>query len=436
MPEHRQSRIAFLDERVTTAERSQGRTTFDVPFRQRQMPFVKIDVPIGFALYNVLSGRTHRAQSDWIERNGVSPDFFDDPEQDEVQAAQHAILLDMIAMEGLDRDLSERQQRTPAVLTYDGFILDGNRRVAALRDQGAVENIVAVVLPHDATRSEIFETELELQMARETKAEYNWVDQALHVAYGTRELHESIHSVAKRMNESDKVVQAILARLALVDLYLDWLGTAGKYHRIPPDAEQAFIELADREQRQPFRVLPELQRRTIRQACFAVIQADAGGYMDVRRVADALRSAPDEVVNRARERLPDDLIPHLDRPAAPMPQPSDNASGGILAELAADAEMGTPAGAEILNVVSDPGDAQRASPVLIDIATELDEERRESHGNLEPFSKVGRAVKLLQSVHITPDTERLDEVAGRVAEAMVEAERITEQITARRALEQ
>ncbi|MGH3260646.1 MAG: hypothetical protein ACRDNS_01485, partial [Trebonia sp.] len=151
------SRIAFLRERVEAAERAAGRQTFDVPFRQRSQPLVKIDVPIGFPLYNVNSGRTHRAQRAWIEEQNRPSNFFGDPEDDEVQTVQHALLKEMIDLRNLAEDLQNRQQRNAIVLTYDGFIVDGNRRVAALREAGDVENAVAVVLPSDATAPEVYE---------------------------------------------------------------------------------------------------------------------------------------------------------------------------------------------------------------------------------------------------------------------------------------
>ena len=153
-------------------------------------------------------------------------DFFADAEDDEVQAAQNSLLLEMIQDEGLASDLARRQQRNPIVLTYDGFIIDGNRRVAALRDAGDVENVTAVILPPDATLAEVFETELELQMARETRADYDWIDQGLHVRYGINELHEQVSSVAQRMNIQEREVNDILARMVLVDLYLAWAGSA------------------------------------------------------------------------------------------------------------------------------------------------------------------------------------------------------------------
>lgn len=423
------SRIAFLRERVEAAERAANRQTFDVPFRQRSQPLVKIDVPIDFPLYNIQSGRTHRAQRAWIEDNDKPSDFFADPEDDEVQAVQHALLKEMIAERNLADDLQNRQQRNPIVLTYDGFIVDGNRRMAALREAGDVENAVAVVLPSDATAPEVFETELELQMARETRADYNWIDQALHVRYGVEQLRESRTAVAQRMNVQVREVDDILGRLVLVDLYLDWMGHPEAYHRVPADSEQAFIELRDRESRQQVRNLTEVHRQAIRLACFGVIRSAGGGYMDVRHVADTIRSQPAAVVNRLRDRLPDELVTQLDQP---IPTPAATADGDddLLAQLAAaSADEAVPAGAEVINVVRDPGDAQVSAPLLMEVARELVEEGRETNAQLEPLRKLERALQLLRSIQITPQTRQLSTVAQRLQDLMGEADRIAMQVT-------
>jgi hypothetical protein len=422
------SRIAFLRERVASADASRGRTTFDVPFRQRQIALVKIDVPLDFPLYNIGSGRTHRAQSEWIERHGKFADFFVDPEEADVQLAQHQILHEMIEQEGLAADLERRQQRNPIVLTFDGFVIDGNRRICALREQGDAENVSAVVLPQDATRPEIYETELELQMARETRARYNWIDQALHVHYGVRELGENPHAVAQRMNVQDGDIEAILRRLALVDLFLDWLGMPRAYHRVPPESEQAFIELGDRETRQQFRSMPEARQRAARLACFAVIRHEGGGYMDVRRVADSIRNTPTDLVSRVRERLPDDLRERLDDPIETSA--SEVQQGDLLSELAASEDQASLLlGAELLNVVERPEDAAIAAPILIDVAEEIADEQRDVQGQLEPLRKIERALKLMQSVRIADDTRRLDKVAERLADVVVETDRLTTEVT-------
>ncbi len=422
------SRIAFLRERIAAAEASPHRTTFDVPFQQRQDARVRIVVPLAFPLYNIASGRTHRAQQEWIERHGQSADFFADPEDPDVQSAQHDILRDLIEQEGLSADLARRQQRNPIVLTYDGFIIDGNRRVCALREQGDVENVTAVVLPEDATTPEIYETELELQMARETRADYNWIDQALHVRYGVRDLGENAHSVAQRMNVDDREIEAILRRLTLVDLYLDWLEMPGAYHRVPEEREQAFIELGDRESRQQFRALPETRQRVARLSCFAVIRDENGGYMDVRHVADSIRNQPHELVTRVRERLTEDLQSRLDDPVDTGTVEAQD--DDLLGELAASEDQATPAlGAELLNVVSSPDDARAVAPILMDVAEELVDEQREAQGQLEPLRKIEKVLRTLRSVRITDETRSLDQVAEQLSEVVVETDRLTNEVT-------
>jgi hypothetical protein len=182
------SRIQLLRERVAEADKQKVRSTFDVPFRGTRLPFVKIRVKTTFPMYRIQSGRTHRAQCAYLASHTELPaSFFDDPEDERVQLAQEAILLQKIKEKDLDTDLRDRKQHSPIILTYDGFIVDGNRRVAALRAEKE-SYVHAVVLPRDATSAEIYETELELQMGQDTKAAYNWVDELVHIRYGSETL--------------------------------------------------------------------------------------------------------------------------------------------------------------------------------------------------------------------------------------------------------
>lgn len=430
MAESQLSRSAFLSERV---EAAQGRPTFQVPFRQRQEDLVKIDVPIAFPFYNLRSGRTHRAQAQYVERHDLPADFFADPESLESQAAQHQILLDLINEAELAEDLAAKRQQNPIVLTHDGFIIDGNRRTAALRHEAKVENVSAVVLPKDATASEVYETELELQMARQTKAKYNWIDEALHVNWGVQELGEPIDAIARRMNQKEREIEEILGRLALVDLYLEWLGAPTKYHRVSAEgsgaAEQSFIELYQRESRAQHRNLPELQRRAIRHSCFSAIQ-QGGGYMDIRRIADSVRTRPDEVVRRVREVLPESLRERLEQPIdeARTTRTTGNPLLDQLAEI--EDNDATPAGAELLNVVDEPGDAPVVAPVIMRVAEDLADEARERAQHLAVLRKVEHALRLLSDVEIDEQTESVEEVAKALGQVIERADQLAAELEA------
>ena len=85
--------------------------------------------------------------------------FFDDPEDPKVQAVQGLNPVEDGRREGTRCRFKEKKQRIPIVLTCDGDIVDGNRRVAALQKQKQ-PFVSAVILPEDADRLDIFETEL------------------------------------------------------------------------------------------------------------------------------------------------------------------------------------------------------------------------------------------------------------------------------------
>jgi hypothetical protein len=442
MTESPESRTALLAERVDAAVASHA-PTFQVPYRQRQIDLHKIEVPIDFPFYRLLNGRTHRAQAQYIETHGLSADFFEDPENPEAQRAQGEILLDMASLSDLDQDLSENPQREPLILTPDGFIVNGNRRTAWLRNEGSHENLTAVVLPPDAGAPDIYDTEVELQMARETKAAYNWIDQALHVRLGVEKLYQTrppddtIRSIARRMNSGEAEVKAIIERLALVDLYLEWLDEPGAYHHIgepQSDGFQAFEELRERVRRQQFRSLPEIHQRTILNACFAALK-ESGEYMDIRRVFNAMRQQPQEVVNRVRPELTarsPELAERLDQPVAPDP-PGNNGGGegddDLLAQLAGAQEgHAPPPGVELLNLVGGAEHAPVVGPILVDVARELEDERKEAQQRLAALRQVEKAFRALQGVDLDEDTPALPDIAQKLAEVIAQAEELAEQV--------
>src|SRR5438034_11213041 len=107
----------------------------------------------------------------------------------------------MIDEKDLQLDIQQRGQLAPLVLTKDGYVVDGNRRLATLSNRRE-QYAIAVVLPPDAEAHEIYDTEIELQLQRETKAEYGWINDARQIEYGIKDLNETPATLAKRMRIS------------------------------------------------------------------------------------------------------------------------------------------------------------------------------------------------------------------------------------------
>lgn len=418
----RSSRIATLKERMAEAQRNAG-SSYDVPFRGKALALRKIRVDTDFPLYRIQSGRTHRAQCAYIQEHHCKEDFFRDPEDRRVQSAQHEILLRMIADEGLDSDLKQRGQRAPLVLTIDGYVVDGNRRLAALREQQE-QYVDAVVLPEDAQSRDIYETEIELQMQRETKADYNWIDQALHIEYGIKELDETIDTVARRMRMHKTEVSRELLKLALVREYLMWLGEENQYHKMPnPQAggsmEQAFNDMARSFEAPSLRRKSDSQRRVVKEACFDAIR-DEAGYTDIRTIIKHLTQNPAKVAQRLRE---EGVASNSERYAIKPSQTSRAANDGgqdPLKRLASN--VGTPSfEVELLETMVGRG----AAPKVREAIEQIEAEERESKRQLQPIQKIQHALADLKQVELSRGTDDLRQVVELLGFIRKEIDRLT-----------
>jgi len=396
----RKSRIEFLRDHVDAATRSNDRSTFDVPFRGSRPSFLKIKIKTSFPLFRVQSGRTRRAQCEYLARHPDLPqDFFRDPEDARVQKAQYAILLQKIKEKGLDEDLRDRRQHSAIVLTYDGFIVDGNRRITALRE-AKEEYVIAVVLPSDATATEVYDTELELQMAQDTKAPYEWVDELLQIRYGSEELKESLDHIARRMRRSGEDIKEDLGRLQLVDRYLEWLQRPGQYHEVPQKADQAFKDLSLRYHNRAVQKLTKLAKDGILYTCFGAIRT-LEGYEAIRTLATQLPKSADEVVERLKAELGEDLVPARKKTKNPKGRPKSS-NNDPMAQLA-EKEIGeTPEALSILSeAFADPEHAKKLTSTLVQIVGDLAEEQKDGKRQKKPLDLIMKAMALLDKVDVT-----------------------------------
>jgi hypothetical protein len=422
------SRIQILRDHVKAAEQSSNRATADIPFRNATITLTKIRVKSDFPLYRIESGRTHRAQAAYLDAHTDFPrNFFEDAEDGRVQRAQHEILVRMIQEEELDKDLEEKKQKSPIVLTYDGYIVDGNRRVAALREANE-EYILAVVLPEDAQKSELYETELELQMARDTKAGYNWIDELLHIRYGIQELNETMEQIAKRMRREKNEIQESLEKLTYVDRYLSWIDAPGQYHKIPDDdrgsMRQAFTDIADRMNGRPVKRLTRQARDTIVAACFSAIKRGEG-YKAIRSIIKHMSTKPDTILGKLKDEK--EISVGDSGQAVGKATRSENDKKDPLDELAEDELKDTPQSFQVFDqLLKKPNDAEKVAGSLVKIVGEMEDEEKESKRN--PLQLVEKAVVLLEKIDLTPDAPEITKLAKALASLDEHINRLTKQI--------
>src|SRR5574337_1413439 len=179
-----------------------------VVFQGKTLDIPIVRVPIELPKYRLVNGRTASLQAEHLAKNPKSrADLFSgDPELWDAQEAQHHLLLQLAKQANLAGffDDTANRQVNPILLDESGFVVNGNRRLATLREllhteagkYAHFQHIDIAVLPH-CEEKEIDRLEARLQIAKDIRADYSWDAQAnmmLAVAFRT-----IISSLVKQM---------------------------------------------------------------------------------------------------------------------------------------------------------------------------------------------------------------------------------------------
>lgn len=208
-----------------------------------------VSLEVDWVRFSTLNHRTKSEQMRIIEQR-QRPDLFSaDPMGPEAQAEQYSILRGQDGFDDLKADLKERGQQQPAVVTADGILINGNRRSAGLRSLYADDGyaparyVTCLVLPADATNAELVDLETELQIAREFKEDYTWVNEALLIEEIFNRENKDWNKVASRMHKP--ALDARVQYEKLQQLHqLVALSNGTRHHADFVPNESAFTELA------------------------------------------------------------------------------------------------------------------------------------------------------------------------------------------------
>lgn len=136
------------------------------------------------------------------------------------------------------------QQTAPLLIRYDGVVVNGNRRLAAMRElkatdpsrYAAFDRVSAAVLPEETSLEEQEYIEAALQMAPELKLEYGWINRRLKIRQHVQDLGiERILSAYRFKNREEAETE--LRELELAEAFLDWCGTPRAFEGLSDDEE-------------------------------------------------------------------------------------------------------------------------------------------------------------------------------------------------------
>lgn len=213
--------------------------------------FIEYEIPMDLIIYNVENGRiASLVKSYEREHSSLNPE----KDEDSKQIAQFLYDSNDIANKKTKRNIVSNGQLETGIITCDGVLVDGNRRVSLMRqilsdssfstsERARCEKFRAIVLPEDADKKEILRLETTFQMGADEKVGYNAIEKYLH-AQDLADQGFSTSDISEFMNlDGATEVTKLLEIKQLIDEYLEYFGLDGLYTRLPKGFEDDLQKL-------------------------------------------------------------------------------------------------------------------------------------------------------------------------------------------------
>jgi hypothetical protein len=167
---------------------------------------------------------------------------------------------DKAAFQELLEDLKKREQLRPGVVLADGGVIDGNRRLAALRrlwketQDNKFRYFDAAILPADTDKEDRWRIEAGMQLGKNDRWDYSPINELLKIRDGVLMYEEKIADgelpaepnpfklVARELyGKTQQDIREMMDRLTLIDEYLEAQKAEGEYDRVG-DSSEDFLE--------------------------------------------------------------------------------------------------------------------------------------------------------------------------------------------------
>ncbi|MDI1458723.1 transcriptional regulator [Streptomyces sp. ATE26] len=173
---------SLVEERLKQAMADNG-AKVTVEWRGEQKHLHVISMPVDMLYFNPDTHRIRAQRTLDAERNRL---LEEEPWSEAAQTYLHDLLRcrpsnpnqtdpDFIALQD---ELDDFGQKEPGIISPDGILVDGNTRCAALKDLG-IKDIRVAVLPADTSRRDINSVELALQLRRDKRREYSYINRLI-----------------------------------------------------------------------------------------------------------------------------------------------------------------------------------------------------------------------------------------------------------------
>lgn len=194
-------------------------------------------IPIKYLMYNIRNGRF---AAELLDREAQLKRKLDPAGLEDTKEIQRLLIeLNPSQTRALREDLSRNGQLDPGIITHDGAVINGNRRMAILTSlyeetsDPKFEYLRAARLPKAVDEKDLWRLEAGLQFAKEFRLDYSPINELLKLKEG----HDSglsdgdiSQTLLGRFTKQE--VKEKLEILKLVESYLHFIEKPGQYHLV------------------------------------------------------------------------------------------------------------------------------------------------------------------------------------------------------------
>jgi hypothetical protein len=267
----------YIQKNYNLSHQEEGRWPIEISGLKVILPFYKF--PISLLNYNVNNGRLAMEVRDWEIKNERILNA--NLENDAAIIRDLLLSLDKIQTDLLEKDLENKGQMEPGVITHDGYVINGNRRMAILEKlhqntaTGKWEYLEAVRLPPTISQKDLWKIEAGLQLSKDKVAEYHPVNELLKIKQGIDAGLKPKEVAAAMYGRTEIEIGEALERLELIDEFLDFFGQHENYGLIKKfglhehfiDIQKTILSVGKR------KGLPRRERQLNLEMAFALIRA-------------------------------------------------------------------------------------------------------------------------------------------------------------------
>ncbi len=196
-----------------------------------------LKLPTNILFYNIRNGRF---AAELIELEKRTSKILDPKDLEDSKTIRKMLLeLSPNETEYLEEDLKRVGQLFPGIITFDGAVINGNRRMAVLENLYEKEALpkwkflTVVRLPKSVEDKDLWRLEAGLQLSRDYRLEYGPINELLKYREGkVLGLTPKEISMCLFGNVGPEEIKEKLNRLKLIEDYLDYIGKPGYYKEI------------------------------------------------------------------------------------------------------------------------------------------------------------------------------------------------------------